>query len=80
MLRLTYATTILRSKKQFRVDTSIFQTYVNTLAKGLYQYMLVVAFEKSMLGLEISFVVSCILNPTFLYSKRTLLSGYLNKA
>ena len=37
-------------------NVSIFQTYVNTLAKGLYQYILVVAFERYVFGLEIGFV------------------------
>ena len=35
-------------------NVSTFQTYVNISAKGLYQYILVVAFERCMLGLEIS--------------------------
>ena len=35
----------------------VFQSYVNTLAKGLFQYILVMAFERCVLGLEISFVV-----------------------
>ena len=35
----------------------VFQSYVNTLAKGLFQYILVMAFERCVLGIEISFVV-----------------------